>query len=294
MARHDNFRGIVLMLLAVFLLSCMDAGLKQLSAHYPPLEVCALRGLASWPFITAWVFWTAGARSLLRIRWGLHLVRGAIGVGTLTAFVYGLRFLPLTTAYTLFFVAPLIITALSALMLDERVGAHRWAAIGIGFAGVLVALRPTGEGALTWAGLAVLAAAAGYATVAVMVRVLGRTDSTHSMVFWMLTMMTLGAAALGAHDWVPVAREHWLLIAGVGLVGALGQYAITEAFARGEGSVIAPFEYTALAWGLGFDLALWGVLPDSVTWIGAAIIVASGIYLLRRERNVHPEAQLQP
>jgi drug/metabolite transporter (DMT)-like permease len=294
MGRHSNFRGIVLMVIAVFLLSCMDAGLKQLSASYPPLEVCALRGLASWPFITLWVCSTVGPRSLLRIRWFLHLVRGVIGVATLTLFVYGLRFLPLTTAYTLFFVAPLIITAQSALVLGEKVGPHRWAAILAGFTGVMVALRPTGEGALTWAGLAVIAAAAGYATVAVMVRVLGRTDSTPSMVFWMLTAMTLGAAALGAPSWVAVSPDHWLLIAGVGVIGALGQYAITEAFARGEASVIAPFEYTALAWGLGFDLAIWGVLPDGITWIGAAIIVSSGIYLMRRERDGHPEAQLQP
>ena len=78
----------------------------------------------------------------------------------------------------------------------------------------------------------------------------------------------------------------------MGIVGALGQYALTEAFARGEPSVIAPFEYTALAWRLGFDVALWGVLPDGITWIGAAIIVCSGIYLMRRERGDHPEARL--
>ena len=294
MSRHNNFRGIVLMLFAVGLLSCMDAGLKQLSAHYPPLQVCALRGMASLPFVALWAFWTVGMRALMRVRWTLHLVRGAVGVATLTSFVYGLRFLPLTTAYTLFFVAPLIITSLSALVLGEKVGAHRWAAILAGFAGVLVALRPTGEGALTWAGLAVLGAAVGYATSVVMVRVLGRTDSTQSMVFWVLVMMTLGSEVLALPDWVDVARGDWLLIAGVGLVGALGQYGLTEAFARAEASVIAPLEYTALAWGLGFDLALWGVLPDRVTWLGAAIIVLAGVYLMRRERRDGAEAQLQP
>jgi drug/metabolite transporter (DMT)-like permease len=272
----------------------MDAGLKQLSAHYPPFQVSALRGAASVPFVFAWVLWTVGARPLLRVRWGLQLVRGLIGIVTLPAFVYGLRFLPLTTAYTLFFVAPLLITAMSALFLGEKVGPQRWGAIVVGFIGVLVALRPTGEGTLTWAGLAILGAATGYATAAVMVRVLSRTDSTQSMMFWMVISMTLGAAALAAPNWVAVDRGDWLLIAGVGVVGALGQWALTEAFARGEASVVAPFEYSALAWGVGFDLAIWGVLPDSVTWLGAAIIVCSGIYLMRRERGAHPEAQLQP
>jgi drug/metabolite transporter (DMT)-like permease len=85
---------------------------------------------------------------------------------------------------------------------------------------------------------------------------------------------------------VPVRSEHWLLIAGIGAAGALGQYAITEAFSRGEASVIAPFEYTALGWGVALDLALWGVLPDRITWLGAGIIVASGLYLMRREAAV--------
>jgi drug/metabolite transporter (DMT)-like permease len=294
MARHDNFRGILLMLLAVFLLSCMDAGLKQLSAHYPPLQVAALRGAASLPFVVAWVLWSVGARSLLRVRWRLHLLRGVIGVVTLPAFIYGLRFLPLTTAYTLFFVAPLIITAMSALFLGEKVGVHRWGAIIVGFIGVLVALRPTGDGAPLWAGLAILGAATGYATAAVMVRVLGRTDSTQSMMFWMTISMTLGSAALALPGWVALRGSDGALILGVGLVGALGQWALTEAFARGEASVVAPFEYSALAWGIGFDLAFWGVLPDSITWLGAAIIVAAGIYLMRRERGEHPEKQLQP
>ena len=293
MTRHDNLRGITLMVAAVGLLACMDAGLKQLSTHYPPLQVTALRSLASWPLVAAWALWTAGARSLLRVRWGMHLFRGVVGIATLTAFVVGVRALPLTTAYTLFFVAPLLITAMSGLILRERIGAHRWAAILAGFAGVLVALRPTGEGALTWAGFAVLAAALGYAVSVVTVRVLGRTDSTQSMVFWVLTMMAIASLALAAPRWVSIAPAHWLLIAAVGIVGAFGQYALTEAFARGEASVVAPFEYTALAWGLGFDLAFWGVLPDAMTWTGAAIVVASGIYLMRRERGMHPEQQVQ-
>lgn len=293
MTRHDNLRGITLMVAAVGLLACMDAGLKQLSTHYPPLQVTALRSLASWPLVAAWALWTAGARSLLRVRWGMHLFRGVVGIATLTAFVVGVRALPLTTAYTLFFVAPLLITAMSGLILRERIGAHRWAAILAGFAGVLVALRPTGEGALTWAGFAVLAAALGYAVSVVTVRVLGRTDSTQSMVFWVLTMMAIASLALAAPHWVSIAPADWLLIAAVGIVGAFGQYALTEAFARGEASVVAPFEYTALAWGLGFDLAFWGVLPDAMTWTGAAIVVASGIYLMRRERGMHPEQQVQ-
>lgn len=286
MSRNDNLRGILIMLLAVGLLSLMDAGLKLLAPHYPPLQVAALRGMSSLPFAVAWVASTVGFRSLLRVRWPLHLFRGALAIAMIASFAYALRSLPLSTAYTLFFVAPMIITALSVPVLGERVGSRRWAAIFVGFAGTVVVLRPAGEGMLSWPALAILASAAGYAVSAITVRVLSRTDSVQSMVFWLLLLLSLGAGALAAPNWVAIRPEHAWVIAGVGVCGALGQYAITVAFSRGEASVIAPFEYSALAWGLCLDLLLWSVLPDGVTMIGAAIIVAAGIYLVRHERVV--------
>lgn len=282
-------RAVFMMLAAVGLFSLMDAGLKLLSAHYPPFQVSALRGAASLPFVLLWVAASGAHRSLLRVRWPLHLLRGALGVMMMAAFVYGVRRLPLSTTYALFFVAPLLITALSVPVLGERVGPRRWTAIAIGLFGVLVVLRPTGEGLASLAGLAVLLAAFGYAVSAITVRVLARTDSNAAMVVWLLALLALGALALAWPTWVPLRAEHVWLIAGVGLAGALGQYAITEAFRVGEASMVAPLEYTALLWGVGLDLTLWGVLPDAITWLGAAIIVASGLYLLQRER-AHLEA----
>lgn len=276
--------GMIIMLFAVGMLSAMDAGMKLLSPHYPPLQVAALRGLASWPLIAIWVAASVPPLSLLRVRWSLHLMRGGIAVGMLACFAYALRSLPMSTAYALFFVAPLLITALSAPLLGERVGPRRWLAIVAGLAGVLVILRPSGEGLWSLPGLAVLAAATGYAVAAVTVRLLGRTDSTQAMVFWMVTFLALGATALALPQWRPLLPEHLWIVAGIGLTGALGQWAVTEAFRLGEASAIAPFEYSALAWGAVLDLALWGVLPGRVTWIGAGIIVGSGLYLAWRER----------
>ncbi|AWV08563.1 EamA family transporter [Lysobacter maris] len=278
------------MLVAVAAFSLMDAGLKQLSAHYPSFQVASLRGAASLPFVLVWVLATGGLASLRIRRWSLHLLRGAIGVGMMASFVYALRSLPLSTAYSIFFVAPLVITALSVPLLGEKVGPRRWTAIAIGLLGVLVLLRPSGEGLVSLAALAVLAAALGYALSAITVRVLARTDSVQSIMFWLLVMIAVGSGLLAWPDWVPIRAADAWLIAGVGAAGALGQYAITEAFRIGEASAIAPLEYTALVWGVLLDLSVWGVLPDAVTWIGAAIIVASGLYLLRRER-VHAEAE---
>ena len=283
-------RGMWMMLASVGLFSLMDAGLKTLSTHYPPFQVAALRGASSLPLVLAWALATVGPMPLLRVRWPLHLLRGVLGIAMMVSFVYALKRLPLSTAYSIFFVAPLLITALSVPFLGERVGPRRWTAIGIGLVGVLVVLRPTGEGMFTTAGLAVLVAAFGYSVSAISVRVLARTDSTQAITFWLLVLMALGAGAVALPNWVPLRMEDGWLIAAIGVGGALGQYTITEAFRLGEASLIAPLEYTALIWGVGLDLALWGVLPDQVTWLGAAIIIASGLYLLRRER-VHAEAE---
>ena len=288
-------RGMLLMLAAVALFALMDAGLKTLSAHYPPFQVAALRGMSSLPIVFAWVVLTTGPATLLRVRWPLHLLRGVLGITMMASFVYALKRLPLSTAYSIFFVAPLLITALSVPILGEHVGPRRWTAIAIGLLGVLVVLRPTGEGLLvdgkvSLAGVAVLVAAIGYSVSAITVRVIARSDSTQAITFWLLALMALGAGALAVPDWVPLQAGDAWLIGGIGVAGALGQYTITEAFRLGEASLIAPLEYTALVWGVALDLALWGVLPDAVTWIGAAIIIASGLYLLRRER-VHAEAE---
>jgi len=289
-ASERGTRAVVAMLFAVALFSLMDAGLKLLSSQYPAFQVAAMRGAASLPFVLAWALATTGLRPLLRVRWPLHLLRGVLGVAMMWGFVYALRTLPLSTAYSIFFVAPLLITALSVPFLGEQVGPRRWIAIAIGLVGVLVVLRPTGDGVLTVAGLAVLLAALGYAISAITVRVLARTDSTQAMVVWLMAMMAFGAGAFAWPDWVPLRGEHAWLIVGIGLAGALGQYAITEAFRLGQASLLAPLEYTALLWGVLLDLTIWGVLPDGVTWVGSAIIIASGLYLLRRER-VHLEAE---
>lgn len=283
-------RAALLMLVSVALFALMDAGLKTLSAHYPPFQVAAMRGLSSLPLVLGWALASAGAGALLRVRWPLHLVRGVLGILMMASFVYALKRLPLSTAYSIFFVAPLLITALSVPILGEHVGPRRWTAIAVGLLGVLVVLRPTGEGVLTLAGLAVLVAAFGYAVSAILVRVLARTDSTQATTFWLLALMALGAGLLAWPGWVPLRGEHAAIIAGIGIAGALGQYTITEAFRSGEASLVAPLEYSALVWGVLLDLSLWGVLPDGLTWLGAAIIVGSGLYLIRRER-VHAEAE---
>ena len=290
MSRSENLRGAAIMLVAVGSFSLMDAGLKMLSPHYSAMQVAALRGIASLPLAFGWVLLQGGLGQLFRVRFGVHLLRGVLGISSLVTFTYGLRQLGLSETYSIFFVAPLLITLFAALWLGERIGRRRWVVIVVGFAGTLIVLRPSGQGALTLSGLAILATAVTYAASAITVRVLGRTDTTQSMVFWTMAMVAAGAGALAIPGWRPIQREHWPAIGLIAAGGSVGQWGITEAFHRGEASFIAPLEYTALLWGIGLDWTFWHTLPGPITLLGAGVIIASGAYLVRGERE-HAEAE---
>lgn len=289
-ARQANLRGIRAMLAAVLVFAVMDTTLKLLAADYPPMQVAALRCLTSLPLVSGWLLWRGAWRSALRVRWGLHLLRALLGVVTLALFTYGVKALSLASAYAIFFVGPIIITALSVWILRERVDGARWLAIGAGMGGVLVALRPTGAGLLTLGGLAVLASAVCYAGSAISARIVARTDRPEHMTFWAMSLMAVGATLLALPDWVPVRTGHASLLGVLALSGFAGQIALTEAFRHGDASVVAPFEYTALAWGAAIDWLLWHSLPDRTTLLGAAIVIGSGVYLLRHETS-HCEAE---
>lgn len=291
---RKNVKATIFMLVGVAAFSVMDASLKALSAHYSGMQVAAMRGLSSLPIITIWVGLAGGFSQLLRVRFPLHIGRGILGIGMLASFAWALRYLPLAEAYSIFFVAPLLITAFAVPILGENVGWRRWLAIVVGLIGVLIVLRPTGGGLTTLAGLAVVFAAVGYALSAIAVRVLGRTDSTESMVFWLMLIMGVGAALLALPGWTPIRTEDWLVIAILAVSGSLGQWAITEAFSTGEASFIAPFEYTALAWGTALDWLVWRQIPGPLTFLGSGIIIVSGIYMIRRERRLKGREPSEP
>lgn len=285
-----NLYSIYAMLLAVFMFALMDTVMKLLSARYPALQVAALRAMCSLPLVAAYVGWRGAFTGVFKVRWPMHLLRGALGILMLALFAFGLQQLSLAEAYAIFFIAPALITALSVLLLKERVNLARWVAIGVGLLGVLVVLRPSGTGFLTIGGLAILGSSACYAVSAITVRVLARTDRSEHTVFWLIVLIAVGAGLLAAPDWVPMPAREIPLLCALAVTGFIGQLAITEAFSRGEASSVAPFEYSALAWGVGLDWLLWRALPDGYTLLGAAIIIGSGLYLIRHEKE-HVEAE---
>jgi drug/metabolite transporter (DMT)-like permease len=263
----------------------MDATMKALAGRYPPFQVATLRGLVSLPFVIGWVYWRERKlTTLIRVRWRWHLARGVLAVVMLTTFIYAIRGMPLSEAYTLFFVSPLLITAMSVPLLKESVDARRWLAILAGFGGVLIVLRP-GLVTVRLTTVAILISATCYALNAITVRVLGRSDSTGAMSFWFIVTVAIGAGLIALPDWRPILPAHAGLLVALGVTGSLGQVFVTEAFRSAPVSVVAPFEYSSLFWGLGMDLVFWGRLPEPIVFAGAAVIAGSGLYLIHRERK---------
>ena len=279
-----HIRGILAMLFATACFSVMDVCMKRLAESYPAVQVTYLRGISSLPFLLAAIGMFGRWRDLKPQRWWLHVVRGALGFIVLWLFVFSVKFLSLGDAYAIFMSAPLLITALSMPILGEPVGWRRWTAVIVGLIGVLITIRPTGGGWLTLGGIAAFGAALGYAFNAITIRVLKQSDTGAATIVWALAILTLLSGLAAIPSWQPLHSEHWGWIVVLGIAGALGQHFITSAFRSAPPPVLAPLEYTALAWAMVFDFALWSVLPSSHMLAGASIIIASGVYVFRRER----------
>jgi drug/metabolite transporter (DMT)-like permease len=289
MQAQENLRGILAMLLAVALFSVMDAQLKLLAGTYGPLQVAFMRGVTSLPFVLLPVVLRGRIGRLRPVNLRLHLLRGVLSILMLGSFIYAVRESSLATTYSIFMFAPLLVAAISVPLLGERVAGAQWTAIAVGLGGVLLMVAPRGDGGWVSLGaLAALVAVVTYSLSAVTIRMLSRTDTTESMVFWFSVLLSVGAGLLAIPGWVPLQAAHWPLFAGIGVTGALGQQFITEAFRRAPAAVVAPFEYTALLWGVALDLAIWRVLPGGVTVAGGTIVIGAGLYLLQRERRAAP------
>ena len=226
--------------------------------------------------------WYGGLSSLKTKRWRWHLLRTVLASITMFGFFYGLSKMPLVNALTLAFTAPLIVTALSVPVLGEHVGWRRWAAVIVGFAGVLVVLRP-GSGLLNLASVAVLVAAAGYAGLALTARKLAATETTFSMSVYVIAGPLLLSAVVLPGDFAMPTAAGWGLYALAGLCSAGAWVGIVGGYRRAAPVVLAPFEYSALIGGAAAGYLIWDEIPDRFVILGGAIIICSGLYVVYRE-----------
>ena len=274
--------GILCIIAGIFCLTISDAIAKWLSGHYPATQILFLRAAIALPVVAA-VALAIGGRPALRTRHpGLHLLRGAINVVSAGAFYTGLRYLPFAEVTAISYAAPLCVTLLSIYVLKEKVDALRWAALIVGFAGVLLIIRP-GSATFQLAALLPLVTAFLYAIMMITARALGPGEGILTTGFHIVAAQLLCSALTLPFFWAPPQFEHWPFFAGVALFSTLGLTLITQAFRIAPASTVAPFDYTGLLWATLLGWVFWQERPDLLGCIGALIVVASGISIALRE-----------
>ncbi len=274
--------GIVLMLAGIIGFSLMDAIIKWLTADYPVPQVVALRSWFGLPLLLLLAVYEGGPKALKTRRPLVHVGRYLLVLALSFSFFWALSQMKLVDAVAITFAAPILIAALSVPLLNEPVGLRRWLAIGVGFCGVLIILRP-GMGVFQWAALVVLGSAVVYALLMITTRAFKSTESTASLMLYPQLGMSITGLFFAPFFWVTPSLSDLGLFALAGLTGSVGVVCLTHAFRLAPAATISPFEYSALIWASLLGFLLWGELPDRITLIGAAIVISSGLYIIYRE-----------
>lgn len=277
-------RGIVLILMANLLFAGMDAVSKTLIVDYPVGQILWVRYAFFAAFATALSFRSGGPMAGFRARRPvLNLLRAGLLLAEIACFVLAFRYLPLADTHAIAAVYPLMITALSALVLGEYVGPRRWAAVAVGFVGILVILRP-GMGVFDPAALLPLLGAALFAIYQILTKIVARTDGLVTILLYTGWLGFAATSLIGPLQWTPPDLQGWILLPVAGALGVVGHLILIKALEAAPASVLQPFNYTLLLWATTVGYLLFGDLPDGITVAGAAIVVASGLYTWWRER----------
>ena len=282
--------AIGLRLASAGIFATMNALIKLAEAGGAHLaEVLFFRQTFALPLVTLWIMMGPGLGSIRTRRFGAHVSRTALGLVSMCFMFSTILLLPLAEATTMQFTLPIFATIFGALILREPTGWHRWGAVIVGFAGVLIVTQP-GSGNIATLGIVTgLLAAATSGGVSILLRQISRTESASTIVFWFsaLSIPPLGIAF--ALFWQPHPLSTWLLLVAVGLTGGAAQLCMTAALRAGPVSLVVPMDYTGLLWAALYGWLLFGALPDAATWLGAPVIVASGLYIVWREHRLRRE-----
>lgn len=279
---HSAGQAIATMCFGIFCLVVNDAMAKWLTAYYHPLQIVFMRYALALPIVIVAVLSISGRAALQSRHLPVHALRGLLLVVAAFTFFTGLKFLPLAEATSLIFAAPIFITALSVPLLAEHVGRRRWAAVIAGFAGVLIIVRP-GAAAFQPASLIVVATAILYAFIMISVRWIGRGDRFWTMMFHMAFFPALFSGLAVPFVWQSPQWPHMPLFFAMSVFGTFGLTLISQAFRLAPAAIVAPFDYTALIWASLFGWLFWEEIPTVWTYLGAAVIIVSGLYIVIRE-----------
>jgi drug/metabolite transporter (DMT)-like permease len=299
----SNTLGIICLIAGIFVFSGQDLILKQISGDYPLHQAMVLRSLTAIPFLLLLVARDGGLATLFTPGLRAMVWRGGVMCVAYTCYYIALPALPMASAVALYFSAPLFITLLSVVMLHEKVGLGRWVAVLVGFAGVVIMVRPS-PALFEWAALLPVISGMTYGLSMIFARQLGTTETTAALAFWgnavflgfaILLALALGDGrfATGGHPSLDFLLRAWVWpsafdaarMCGCGVIAAAGLTLLTQAYRVGEANIVAPFEYTAMIWGVLWGWIFFSDLPDGQDWLGIAVIVAAGFVVLWQPRK---------
>ena len=284
-ARPNNALGALFILLATLCYASMDAISKFLVADYAVIQImwvrCALIFLFSWIIIRR----QGLAKALRSQRPWLQFARSLILLIESAIFVLAFRYLPLADAHALAATSPLMVIALGVLFLGEKAGLARWLAVAVGFAGVLLIIQP-GLRAIDWPVLLPLIGAVLWAIYQILTRLAARHDSPDTSLIWAAVVPLIATTFVGPIGWQWPTATAWILMAVISAIGAVGNYAMIKALDHAEAGAVQPYNYTLLVWATVLGVVMFGDFPDGWTILGAAIVVASGLYTWHHDRQI--------
>ena len=299
--RDRPLAGILYLVFGLGILMTQDVIMKLLSDRYPVWQFGVIRSIVAVSIIALVLLLTGKRKEFRPNRPKLLVLRGLLTFCGFTCYYLAIASVTLAEASSIFIVAPLILTALSVPLLGERVGKRRWTAVVIGFIGVLVIVRP-GFGAMQPALLIALGAPICYAMMLTITRKIGLADTGATLTLYNLAVFGLASGvgslallfieprsfedpslAFLTRDWAIPTKAHMALMAATGVVTALGHWCSAQAYRMTPASLLSPFEYTSFVWSVILGFLIWGHLPGALTFAGAAIVVFSGGYVMRRE-----------
>ena len=290
--RSAALAGIGFMLVAVFLFAFNSAVGKWLLAKYPLGEFMLIRSVLTLVVLSPFI-WHAGRAAFANVpKPGVQVLRVVLASGEVAMFFWAVSYLPLADTTTFYLAGPIYVTALSVLLLREHVGWRRWTAVLIGFAGVVIALRPSSS-SFTLPALIALAGSVIYALVMITTRALRETNDLTLMTAYFVGTLVFGAAAAPL-GWVTPAAYDVVFLCGVAVANVAAQFCVIRSLKLASASVVVPYQYTLILWSVLFGWQMFGELPDTYTIVGAAIIVAAGLYIFWREQMAARKASAAP
>jgi drug/metabolite transporter (DMT)-like permease len=285
---ESNFRAVLLMVGGTIFFSSMHALIRYLSADLHAFELAFFRNLFGVLVVLPWVL-RAGLSPLKTNRLGLHSVRGLFnGIGMLM-FFYAVSIAPLADVIALSFTAPIFATILAIVFLREVVGVRRWTAIFVAFLGMLIILRP-GLAEISQGQFLAMASSALWACSLIMIKILGRTESSITIIAYMIIFQAPVSGLAAMTVWITPTLEQVCVMATMGVLGTVGQWLLIEALKAGDTNVVMPFDFLKMIWAVLLGFLFFNELPGLFTWIGSTVIFSSAVYIAWRESKIRTRA----